>query len=118
MVSTGQEMFREKSGNFKCFESGKISSLKGVREKGSFRSTLCILFPLLLLFSNILNSFVHFTDMNHVVLVGYCTLDWTTSYVKELCKGKFYIWQEKVREFQNPLALATMLISENDKHCR
>ena len=64
MVSTGQEMFREKSGNFKCFESGKISSLKGVREKGSFRSTLCILFPLLLLFSNILNSFVHFTDMS------------------------------------------------------
>ena len=41
-----------------------------------------------------------------------------TSYVKELCKGKFYICQEKVRDFQNPLAVATMLISENDKHCR
>ena len=32
-------MFREKSGNFKYFESGKISSLKEVREKGGFKST-------------------------------------------------------------------------------
>ena len=113
MVSTGQEMFREKSGNFKCSESGKISSLKEVREKGSFKTTY-VFFSLYLrlLFSNILKSFVHFTDMNHVVLVGYCSLDWMTSYVKELCKGKFYICQEKVREFQNPLTVATMLISE------
>ena len=74
MVSTGQEMVRGKSGNFKYFfESGKISSLKEVREKGSFKTTYMysFIFPLLLLFSNIFKSFVHFTDMNHVVLVGY-----------------------------------------------
>ena len=74
MVSTGQEMVRGKSGNFKYFfESGKISSLKDVREKGSFKTTYMysFIFPLLLLFSNIFKSFVHFTDMNHVVLVGY-----------------------------------------------
>ena len=74
MLSTGQEMVRGKSGNFKYFfESGKISSLKDVREKGSFKTTYMysFIFPLLLLFSNIFKSFVHFTDMNHVVLVGY-----------------------------------------------
>ena len=74
MVSMGQEMVRGKSGNFKYFfESGKISSLKEVREKGSFKTTYMysFIFPLLLLFSNIFKSFVHFTDMNHVVLVGY-----------------------------------------------
>ena len=79
MVSTGQEMVKGKSGNFKYFfESGKISSLKEVREKGSFKTTYIysfilysFIFPLLLLFSNIFKSFVHFTDMNHVVLVGY-----------------------------------------------
>ena len=74
MVSTGQEMVRGKSGNFKYFfESGKISSLKDVREKGSFKTTYMysFIFPLLLLFSNIFKSFVHFMDMNHVVLVGY-----------------------------------------------
>ena len=76
MVSTGQEMFREKSGNFKRSESGKISSLKEVGEKGSFKTTY-VFFSLYLrlLFSNILKSFVHFTDMNNVVLVGYCSLD-------------------------------------------
>ena len=61
MVSTGQEMFREKSGNFKCSESGKISSLKEVREKGSFKTTY-VFFSLYLrvLFSNILKSFCTF----------------------------------------------------------
>ena len=58
--------------------------LFGVREnfifersqrKGKFSDYICILFLLLLLFSNILKSFVHFTDMNHVVLVGYFSLD-------------------------------------------
>ena len=46
MVSTGQEMVRGKSGNFKYFfESGKISSLKEVREKGSFKTTYMYSFP-------------------------------------------------------------------------
>ena len=38
-------------------------------------------FPLLLLFSDRWNSFVHFTDMDHVVLVEYCSWNWTTSCV-------------------------------------
>ena len=81
MVATGQEMVREKifkarekSGNFTSSQ-GKCMSLKEVRKKGRFKSTYFFLFPLSLLFSNILNSFVHFTDMNHVVLVYYCSLN-------------------------------------------
>ena len=39
-----------------------------------------ILLPLFLLFYNIKNTFVHFTDVNHVVLLEYCSWNWMTSW--------------------------------------
>ena len=66
---------REKSENF-ALSQGKVTSLKEVRKKRNFKSTIIInfiLLPLFLLFSNIKNTFVHFTDVNHVVLLEYCS---------------------------------------------
>ena len=138
-VATGRKMVRgkkffmvrEKSENFTWVrENLNLWKRSGKREV--LRVNIYF-FPLLLLFSNIFNSFVHFTDMNHVVLVDCCSLNWTTSFVKELsihapctwlcvnkwvermvlrevlsALGKFYICQGKVRDFQNPPTVAIM----------
>ena len=73
---------REKYENF-ALSQGKLKSLKEVRKKWNFKSTIIInfiLLPLFLLFSNIKNTFVHFTDVNHVVLLEYCSWNWMTSW--------------------------------------
>jgi len=79
MVATGQEIVREK--NSSRSEKSQGISLR-VREnlslgkksgKSEILKYIIILFLLLLLFSDNLNSFVHFTDMDHVVLAEYCS---------------------------------------------
>ena len=98
MVATGQELFmgkiifkvRGKSGNF-SLSQGKVKSLKEVRKKWNFKSAIlllilfCSLYYIVLLFPNIENTFVHFTDVNHVVL-EYCSWNWMTSWCLVLKK--------------------------------
>ena len=98
MVATGQELFmgkiifkvRGKSGNF-SLSQGKVKSLKEVRKKWNFKSAIlllilfCSLYCIVLLFPNIKNTFVHFTDVNHVVL-EYCSWNWMTSWCLVLKK--------------------------------
>ena len=57
----------------KSSRSGKIY-IYGSGKREVLRVNIFFIFPLFLLFSNILNSFVYFTDMNHFVLVDYCSL--------------------------------------------
>ena len=61
----GKKFFKvnEKSGNF-TLNQGTVKSLKELREKWNFKSTYRILFPLLLLFSNVYKKiFVNFMEM-------------------------------------------------------
>ena len=80
-VATGQKMVkgkkffmvRKKSENLTSSQ-GTFESLKEVRKKGNFKSTHLFLSLYFCCSLNIFNSFVHFTDMNHVVLVDCCSL--------------------------------------------
>jgi len=63
-AATGQEMVREKPGNFTSSQE-KVKSLKEVREKWNFKSTYLF--------------FEHSMDINRFVLVENCPWKWTTS---------------------------------------
>ena len=74
----GKNFFKvdEKSGNF-TLNQGTVKSLKEFREIVRVH-TVFILFPLLLLFSNISNFFVNFTEMESCCNGIYCSWTWMT----------------------------------------
>ena len=103
-------MVRKKSENLTSSQ-GTFESLKEVRKKGNFKSTHLFLSLYFCCSLNIFNSFVHFTDMNHVVLVDCCSLHWTTrSYVKELWIRAPYTWlAESLNKWVERMAVREVL---------